>query len=96
MRGESKSVGLLCCLLLTSLLLEDVNHRDREAEGESLRRRFPPFDIEAWFNGGCYRGERDRGGGGVTTEENRRELLFVGEVETGCFSAGLVLVVFVE
>ena len=83
MRGESKSVGLLCCLLLTSLLLEDVYHRDREAEGESSRRRLPPFE-EAWFNGGCYRGERDRGGG-VTTEENRRELLFVGEVETGFF-----------
>ena len=45
---------------------------------------------------GCYfyRGERDRGGGGVTTEENRRELLLLEE-ERG-FSAGLVLVVFVE
>ena len=86
MRGESKSVGLLCCLLLTSLLLEDVNHRDREAEGESLRRRFPPFE-EAWFNGGCYRGERDRGGGGVTTEENRRELLLL-ERRNGVFPRG--------
>ena len=45
---------------------------------------------------GCYfyRGERDRGGG-VTTEENRRELLLL-ERRNGVFSAGLVLVVFVE
>ena len=40
-------VSCLCCLfVLSSLLGEDV-HRDRAAEGESPRRRFPPFE-EAW------------------------------------------------
>ena len=48
---EGRTRGLACaaCLLfvLSSLLGEDVN-LDRAAEGESPRRRFPPFE-EAWL-----------------------------------------------
>ena len=47
---EGRTRGLACAacvLLLSSLLVEDV-HRDRDAEGESSRRRFPPFE-EAWL-----------------------------------------------
>ena len=94
---ESRSLSACCAVcLLTSLLVEDV-HRDRDAEGESSRRRFPPFDIEAWLRLWQLKVVTSCGGNVIEVEElrqrNRRELLLLEE-EQG-FSAEASFVVFV-